>query len=715
MTMRRVATAVLCAAIVLMAGALAATTASATSYGASAWGGDWDGQLGDGTATLSSDVPRTVGTLTNVTAVAAGDAFGLALLESGHVWAWGYGPAGELGDGKTKNSDVPVEVSGITDAVAIAAGGDYALAVLSTGHVLAWGVGHDEPVEVSGLSEVTAVSTNGSHSLALLSDHKVKAWGDNMSGQLGDGTTISSTEPVEVSGLTEVAAVSAGGEPGGDTSQASYSLALLKNGTVWAWGYNEFGELGDGTRTGPETCSYKIIPEEEEEEETVEYACSLTPVQVSSIGTATAISAGAGTNLALLENGHVVHWGDLVDVPAEVSGLSGVTSIAAGGSSGDGGRHYLALLSSGRVDAWGQNTYGDLGDGTTVASETPVEVSELGGVEGIAASDSLSLSYGSAGPVVTSISPNSGGTAHKTRVTVRGSGLSSATAVYFGTALGTELHLISATELEVTSPTRKPGTVNVTVLANGTSGIDSADEYSYLPEGDFEFGRCTSVGSGKGAYKDNSCEEEAAGGGYEWTSGFSKTGFTSADATETVEKVVKPKKIEFETVGKATLVCENESGTGSYLGTTELTDVVLKFTGCQHAGAKCTSSGASEGEVVTDTLEGALGWIEREGNEIGVDLLPAGEETAFMAATCGSTAIGVQGSVIAQITPIDKMETTLILHFKQKKGKQAVEHIEGEANDVLEMSIAHGSYEQAGLTADIGLTGEEKIEVSTVK
>ncbi len=318
-----------------------------------AWGANGHGQLGNGTRGHHSDVPVTVSELSEVTAVAAGGSHSLALLSNGTVMAWGANEFGQLGDGSEANSDVPVAVSlglppGVT-VTAVSAGFAYSLALLSNGTVMAWGENEwgqlgngtrrndsDVPVAVSGLSEVTAIAAGLGHSLALLSNGTVMAWGSNEYGELGNGTGTESDVPVAVSGLSEVTAVAAGG---------THSLALLKNGTVTAWGSNIFGELGDETFGGPETCS----------EGGFEGSCSDVPVAVSRLSEVTAIAAGRYHNLALLKNGTVTAWGSndsgelgdetssgpetcifgpnssaCSDVPVAVSGLSEVTAIAAG-------------------------------------------------------------------------------------------------------------------------------------------------------------------------------------------------------------------------------------------------------------------------------------------------------------------------------------------------------------------------------------------------
>jgi alpha-tubulin suppressor-like RCC1 family protein len=482
--------------------------ASAASGSAAAWGDNGAGQLGDGTST-SSDVPVAVSGLSGVTAVAAGGEpqDSLAMLSNGTVMAWGSNEWGQLGNGSQTGSSTcferfgfaiectptPVMVSGLSGATAIAAGGDdFSLALLKDGTVMAWGQNDGgqlgdgtstgpsncssipsepdgcstTPVAVSGLSGVMAIAAGTSQSLALLSDGTVMTWGD---GQLGRGQDEESDEPIAVSGLSEVTAVAAGGRT---------NLALLKNGTVMAWGENQWGQLGNGSTTE-----------------------SGVPMAVNGLSGVTAIAAGDGDSLALLSNGTVMAWG-LNDVgqlgrgtttgpdgcpevacsttPVAVSGLSGVTAIAAG-EPGDG--QLLALLSNGTVVAWGKNGSGQLGDGTTVNSDTPVAVSGLDDVTAIAAGDEFSLAAGALTPIpsVTNLEPNSGPPAGGTSVTITGTNFTGATAVKFGTANATSFTVNSETSITAVSPAGT-GTADVTVTnPAGTSGTNSADRFTYGP------------------------------------------------------------------------------------------------------------------------------------------------------------------------------------------------------------------------------------------
>ena len=266
----------------------------------------------------------------------------------GTGWAWGNNGEGELGNGTTTNSKVPVQVS------------------LPPG------------------TTVTAVAAGGNHSLALTSTGQVLAWGANTWGQLGNGTTINSSAPVPVSlpSGTTVTAIAGG---------SAHSLALTSTGQVFAWGNNAYGQIGNGTITNSSTP---------------------VPVSLSSGTTVTAIAGGADHSLALTSSGQILAWGNnaqgelgngsTTDSNTPVSvilpvGSRGqpisVTTIAGGGN------HSLALTPSGQILAWGAGGSGQLGNGTTIDSSTPVWVSLPSGttITAIAGGDSHSLAVTSAG------------------------------------------------------------------------------------------------------------------------------------------------------------------------------------------------------------------------------------------------------------------------------------------------------------------------------
>jgi alpha-tubulin suppressor-like RCC1 family protein len=232
------------------------------------------------------------------------------------------------------------------------------------------------PTAVTGLSGVTAIAASGLTSCAILADTSVQCWGNNYEGELGVGnvTSLKSTTPVAVSGLTGAIALALGG---------NHTCALLSGGAVDCWGENFYGQLGNGTTTGPVT-SMGGLP------------CNPTPAPVPNLPQATAVVAGNGHTCALLADTTVSCWGEnssgqlgngsagaSVPSPAAVPGLTGVTALAAGGS------HTCALLSAGTVQCWGGGGNGQLGNGAMSDSATPVTVSTLTGVTAISSSSAL--------------------------------------------------------------------------------------------------------------------------------------------------------------------------------------------------------------------------------------------------------------------------------------------------------------------------------------
>jgi alpha-tubulin suppressor-like RCC1 family protein len=349
-----------------------------------AWGYNAYGQLGNGTTTNSSTAVQVTG-LTNVIRIAAGTYHSMALKNDGTVWTWGYNAYGELGDGGKANSTSIVNVSNLTGAVDIAAGDYHSLAVKSDGTVWAWGFNqYGELGNSSTTSQVNAVQVSQSsgsnfnniigvaagiyYSAALKNDGTLFAWGHNDYGQLGIGNTTDSVIPVQSSAcsLTSFSNVTASPFSGRITANQTHSLGVKPDGSVWAWGDNTYGELGDGTTTN-----------------------RLSPVQAAITGAVTQISTGWYHTLALKSDRSVWAWGYNAEgqigdgttnqraTPIQVSsltGLSAVTGVAAGQY------HSVAVKSDGTVWGWGYNAYGQLGDGSTTSRLVPVQAVLLPGV-----------------------------------------------------------------------------------------------------------------------------------------------------------------------------------------------------------------------------------------------------------------------------------------------------------------------------------------------
>ncbi len=333
------------------------------------WGYNSNGQLGNGNTT-NSDTPAQLGGLSGMTAVAAGYDHTVALKNDGTVWTWGSNSNGQLGNGPGPDSHSPVQVGGLSGMTAIAAGYRFTVALKNDGTVWTWGynsngqlgngnTGTDSniPVQVSvtsGLSNVTGVAAGYNHAVALMnsSGGTVWTWGSNTNGQLGNGTTTDSNIPVPVPGLAPVIAIAAGN---------AFTVALREdalNSSVWAWGYNNVGQIGDGATTDV-----------------------WSPVEVSGMVGAGAIGIAAGSDhaVAMKTDGTVWTWGGNGNgqlgngtttgsvTPVQASGMSGVEAVAAGVYD------TVTLKIDSTVWTWGYNLYGQLGNGTIIDSDIPVK------------------------------------------------------------------------------------------------------------------------------------------------------------------------------------------------------------------------------------------------------------------------------------------------------------------------------------------------------
>jgi alpha-tubulin suppressor-like RCC1 family protein len=339
-----------------------------------AWGNNYAGQLGDG-ATSSRTMPVQARGLTAASTIAAGYSHTVARTTGGEVWSWGDNASGQLGDGTTTRRYAPQQVAGIAEATAVAAGSAFTLALKNDGSVLSWGdnwagqlgngttVTGTAPAAVADLMDVTAITAGGDHGVALASDGTVWTWGSNSFGQLGDSTTTNSATPFLVYDLETVYLQSVSAIAAGD----AFTLALKADGTVWAWGSNGAGQLGDGTTTD-----------------------SSFPVRVSGLTNITAIAAGGFHALAMNADGTVWAWGDNSygqlgngtytgsSLPVQLTTGSGVTAIAAGLL------HSSVRLQDGTLLAWGENSAGQLGDGSVTQRPMPVTAG-AGTVSAIAA------------------------------------------------------------------------------------------------------------------------------------------------------------------------------------------------------------------------------------------------------------------------------------------------------------------------------------------
>ena len=225
-------------------------------------GSGGSGRLGDGTTTDRHTPTQTssLGTSRTAVAIAAGDSHTCTILDNGSVSCWGHNSRGQLGDGTTTDKNSPTQTDSLgTDrtAVTISAGYDSTCAILDDGSVSCWGnngigqigdgttTDRNIPTQTASLGTdrtAVAISVGHLHTCAILDDGSVSCWGYNANGQLGDGTNTDRLTPTQTSSLgtnRTAVAISLGG----------HSCAILDDATISCWGYNVYGQLGDGTTT----------------------------------------------------------------------------------------------------------------------------------------------------------------------------------------------------------------------------------------------------------------------------------------------------------------------------------------------------------------------------------------------------------------------------------------------------------------------------------
>jgi alpha-tubulin suppressor-like RCC1 family protein len=335
------------------------------------WGANNLGQLGDNTVIYRSS-PTQIGTLTNWSTVNLSISHTMALKDDGTLWGWGRNNSGQVGDGTTVDKSSPVQIGTSTGWSRVSAGGNadttmMTMAVKTDGTMWGWGsitngkigtILPYVPQRVGTTSEWATVANNvndtfdASFSLGIKTDGSLWSWGLNSSGQLGLNNTSTTNSPVQVGTLTNWLSVAAG---------RNHTIAVKSDGTLWAWGGNSAaGELGDGTSVGKSS-----------------------PIQIGTLTDWSKVSVGFQTSHVVKTDGTLWGWGQnaggkigdgtLVskNSPVQVGTLTNWLTVVSSPS------HTMAIKTDGTLWGWGGNATGQIGDGTVINRSSPVQIGTL--------------------------------------------------------------------------------------------------------------------------------------------------------------------------------------------------------------------------------------------------------------------------------------------------------------------------------------------------
>ena len=331
-----------------------------------AWGRSNVGQLGDGTI-VSKSSPIQIGALTTWSKIYSSKpgSHSLAIKTDGTLWAWGYNAQGQLGDGTIVSKSSPIQVGALTTWAEISTGSNHSLAIKTDGTLWSWGdndaygqlgdgtiVRKSSPIQVGALTTWSKIQGGGNNSYAIKTDGTLWSWGYNGDGELGDGTIVNKSSPIQVGALTTWASISAAAD--------GHVLSVKTDGTLWAWGYNFYGQLGDGT----------IISKS-------------SPIQIGALTTWSNVACGNTFSVAVKTDDTFWAWGrnqlgQLGDgtivsksSPIQIGALTTWDNVSSGASS------TITIKTDGTLWAWGDNTNGELGDGTIVRKSSPIQVGAL--------------------------------------------------------------------------------------------------------------------------------------------------------------------------------------------------------------------------------------------------------------------------------------------------------------------------------------------------
>ena len=333
------------------------------------WGSGTYGRLGLGDTNARSS-PVQLGSLDTWNNIGINASFaniGSAVVRAGALYTWGRNNAGQLGHGDGVDKSSPVQVGSLTNWQVTSADLSSTLAIKTDGTLWAWGengrgqlgqndtIARSSPVQIGAQTDWTSLGASGETVAALKSGGTLYAWGTNIGGQLGQNDIVQRSSPVQVGALTDWASVSVGGNLSG------FCVAIKTNNSLWSWGYNNNGQLGQNIATTVHRSS---------------------PVQVGALTNWAQISASsANFALAIKTDGTLWGWGYNLNggrigdntivrrsSPVQIGALTNWSTVSAGSRGG------LSVKTDGTLWSWGQNYAGFVGDGTTVNRSSPVQV-----------------------------------------------------------------------------------------------------------------------------------------------------------------------------------------------------------------------------------------------------------------------------------------------------------------------------------------------------
>nr|WIF89110.1 InlB B-repeat-containing protein [Acholeplasma laidlawii] len=360
------------------------------------WGYNDYGQLGDGTTTkkytpteITSQFSLSTGD--KIISVSLGEFHSAALTSSGRLFTWGSNGSGQLGDGTITNKYTPTEITSRfslstgDQIISVSLGGSYSAALTSSGRLFTWGnnysgqLGDGTSTSKSTPTEITSqfnlvtkdkiiqVSLGYDHSAALTSSGRLFTWGYNRYGQLGDGTSTSKSTPTEITSQFNLVTKD-------KIIQVSlgyyHSAALTSSGRLFTWGYDDYGQLGNGpiNRSTPTeiTSQFNLVTKDK-----------IIQVSLGYYHSAALTSSGRLFTWGLNYNGRLgdgttINRSTPTEITSQFSLSTGdqIISVSLGSS------HSAALTSSGRLFTWGYNSSGQLGDDTTTSKSTPTEITQ---------------------------------------------------------------------------------------------------------------------------------------------------------------------------------------------------------------------------------------------------------------------------------------------------------------------------------------------------